>query len=328
MSRLLDIIGSSNSIALIGHDRPDLDCYGSVIGLYYYIKDNYINKTVNVFIDEVDNTNNWDMINTEEQDSYDTLIILDCSSDVRAASFNRIKEKSSITVCIDHHRTNTSFCDINIVEPTISSTSELLFTQLDKDYITPIVAELIYKGIMGDTGRLKYNTTNQTLSIAAECVRIADINCELFGENYDKVSYSTLQIKSEAVRLSKFLDDDKKIISSTLDELIILKYVDNLEDAIYGGIAEELRNIDTVEVSILVRPYKDNIYIVSLRSTLRSGIDVSSIAQDLGGGGHKCASSFTIDISKNTIDNVINTIKEKIQQTPEYQALIKGDING
>ena len=44
MNRLFELIEKQNTIAIVGHIRPDGDCSGSSLGLYNYILDNYPDK--------------------------------------------------------------------------------------------------------------------------------------------------------------------------------------------------------------------------------------------------------------------------------------------
>ena len=43
----------ADTIAIGGHIRPDGDCIGSCMGLGRYIKENYSDKTVEVYLEEI-----------------------------------------------------------------------------------------------------------------------------------------------------------------------------------------------------------------------------------------------------------------------------------
>ena len=53
MSILLEEIQKAGIIAIGGHVRPDGDCIGSCMGLYSYIKENFPDKRVQVFLEEI-----------------------------------------------------------------------------------------------------------------------------------------------------------------------------------------------------------------------------------------------------------------------------------
>ena len=53
---LLDAISKAGTIALGGHDRPDGDCAGSCMGLYNYVRENFPEKEIDVYLEELPNT--------------------------------------------------------------------------------------------------------------------------------------------------------------------------------------------------------------------------------------------------------------------------------
>ena len=50
MQMLNKILSDVRTIAISGHVRPDGDCVGSCIGLYQYIKENFTEKKVDVYL--------------------------------------------------------------------------------------------------------------------------------------------------------------------------------------------------------------------------------------------------------------------------------------
>ena len=84
ISMLLDAISKAGTIALGGHVRPDGDCAGSCMGLYNYVRENFPEKEIDVYLEELPNTlkfmKNTDKIRHEvtEEKTYDLFIALDC----------------------------------------------------------------------------------------------------------------------------------------------------------------------------------------------------------------------------------------------------------
>jgi len=76
-----------------------------------------------------------------------------------------------------------------------------------------------------------------------------------------------------------------------------------------GGIIEQLRLTEGVEVAIFLYETGDDEYKVSLRS--KKEIDVSAIAVAFGGGGHVRAAGF---LAKGTVHDIINRIGEMIEE--------------
>ena len=83
MSQLLSAIEKAETIAIGGHVRPDGDCIGSCMGLFRYIKKNYPDKQVCVYVEEIPDA--FDYLKEEdafyEKPSYDLFISLDCGDE-------------------------------------------------------------------------------------------------------------------------------------------------------------------------------------------------------------------------------------------------------
>ncbi len=56
LNRLLEL---ADTIAIGGHVRPDGDCIGSGLGLRQYIKDNYKDKEVEEYMEEIPQKNRF-----------------------------------------------------------------------------------------------------------------------------------------------------------------------------------------------------------------------------------------------------------------------------
>ena len=161
-------------IGMCGHIRPDGDCVGSCLGLYTYLKNNYSEIDVDLYLEPIADKFKFlkysdEIINNADADKeYDLFIVLDCSAIDRIGEFAKYFNSASKTLCIDHHVSNTEFADVNIVYPDYSSASEVVFTLLDRE-ISYDTACALYLGIIHDTGVLKYQSTSaQTMEIAGK----------------------------------------------------------------------------------------------------------------------------------------------------------------
>ena len=84
MLNLNKILEPAKTIAIGGHVRPDGDCVGSCMAMYQYIQNNYPDKEVDVFLEEIPSTfyriKGTDEIlhEIDESKHYDLFIVLDC----------------------------------------------------------------------------------------------------------------------------------------------------------------------------------------------------------------------------------------------------------
>ncbi len=302
----------ADTIAIGGHVRPDGDCIGSCMGLCRYIKDNYSDKEVEVYLEEIPEKFKF-MRETEnvrheilEGKRYDLFICLDCGDLERLGFSAPLFETAKHTLCIDHHVSNPGFAQENHIVPDASSTSELVYYLLDKERVGLETAEALYVGLSHDTGVFQYScTAPSTLRAAAELLEIGVDAPKLIRETFYEKSYAQHQVLGRAL-LESILFLDGKCIASYIREREMKFFGVDRSDL--DGIASQLRNTKGVEVAIFMDEIRPNVYKVSLRSG--ELVDVSVIARYFGGGGHRRAAGFTLT---GTPYDVINNLSGRIE---------------
>jgi len=250
--------------------------------------------------------------NTPEDKKYDVFFVLDCSSLDRIEPFISCFNNASKTVCIDHHVSNTGFTDLSKIEPQASSACEVLYGTMDADKISRNVAECIYTGIIHDTGVFKYScTSKKTMEIAGEMMEKGIDYSDIIDNTFYKKTYVQNQILGRALLESVLFYDGKCIFTTvTMDEMEFY----GVTGRELGGIVEQLRLTDGVEVAIFLYQTGEEEYKVSLRS--KKKIDVAAIATQFGGGGHVRAAGYT---AKGSVYQIINSIGELIEK--QYNAM-------
>ena len=132
MLNLNKILEPAKTIAIGGHVRPDGDCVGSCMAMYQYIQNNYPDKEVDVFLEEIPSTfyriKGTDEIlhEIDESKHYDLFIVLDCGDTGRLGNTAKYFESAKHTYCVDHHVSNQAFAEENYIFPEASSTCELM----------------------------------------------------------------------------------------------------------------------------------------------------------------------------------------------------------
>lgn len=310
MSFLLDEISKADRIAIGGHVRPDGDCIGSCMGLYSYITDQYKDKSVCVYLEEIPDAFmylNMDGAMIEKADKYDLFISLDCGSPDRLGEAEKIFEQAEKTINIDHHISNTRFAQQNHVEAEASSTCEVLCGLLNMEKISSFTAQAFYTGLIHDTGVFKHsNTSRRTMETAGRLIEKGIPFGKIIDESFYMKTYRQLQIMGrcllESVRIM-----DGKCIFSVVSKRVMEFYEAKPSDL--DGVIDELRTTEGIEVAILLTEKDTEEYKVSMRSN--HVVDVSRIASFFGGGGHIRAAGCTI---KGSAFDVINNITEHIEK--------------
>lgn len=298
-------------VGMAGHIRPDGDCVGSCLGLYTYIKRNFKDIQVDLYLEPIPEKFEFLKYSEEiknefsKEIQYDLFISLDSSELDRLGMFIPYFEKAKKTLCIDHHISNSKFADENIVYPTYSSASEVVYTLLDEEKIDYDIACALYLGIVHDSGVFKYsNTSAQTMCIAGKLMEMGIPFTSIIDDTFYSKTYIQNQILGRALSESVVFYEGKCIFSIIRKNIMNFYGIDSKD---LDGIVEQLRITKGVECAIFLYEVSELEYKVSLRS--KELLDVSVIATHFGGGGHIRAAGFNM---KGTPHDVINNISEQI----------------
>lgn len=310
--KIHDKLINVKKLGIAGHVRPDGDCVGSCMGMYNYIVDNYKDIETHIYMEQpgekFDYIANIDKIEEEVKDSgFDLFIILDVSDKSRIGVATNAFNEATNTLCIDHHISNYGIANENVVIPSASSASEVVYDLLEDDKISKNTAEALYTGIIHDSGVFKYSSTSEhTMNIAGKLMNKGFNFQEIIDDGFYAKSYIQNQILGRALLESILFLNGKCIFSSLSRELMDFYGVTPKE---LGGIVEQLRLTRGVECAVFIYQTDEMEYKVSLRSN--SIIDCNEVVSSFGGGGHVRAAGCTM---RGTAHDVINNLSEKIEQ--------------
>ena len=312
------ILEQADKIAIGGHVRPDGDCVGSCMGMYLYIKENFPDKHVDVYLEDIPESFKFlkdiDVLRHEidETEKYDLFICQDCGDKERLGFSAPLFDSAAHTFCIDHHISNQEFAEKNYVIADASSTSELVYNLFDKEKISLNIAEALYLGIVHDTGVFQYSCASpSTFRAAADLLEKGVDATTLIQKTFYEKTYAQNQILGRAL-LESILFMDGKCIASYIKKRVMEFYGITPKDL--EGIVSQMRNTEGVEVAVFMYEIEPNVYKVSLRAT--NDVDVSRVAQKFGGGGHKKAAGLTMSGSPH---DVLNNISKEIELQLEKQ---------
>lgn len=313
---LQEALTNVKTVAISGHVRPDGDCVGSCMGLYQYIQQNYHEIDADVYLEEFPDTFAFiaatkDIKHEAPADKkYDLFIVLDCGALDRLGFSGILYEKAEKTLCIDHHISNQAFADMNYIVPEASSTCELVYRLLEREKIDRNVAMSLYLGIVHDTGVFQYSSTSpETMEIAADLMRKDFPASDIIEATYYEKSYSQIKIFGQAIANSYLLLEGKCIVSVlTKTEMeqfgVKAKHLD--------GIVSQLREVKGVETAVFIYELDEGDYKVSLRS--KNLVDVSRIAMQFGGGGHRKAAGLSLE---GPVEKIVTELSEAVAEQLE-----------
>jgi len=277
------------------HVRPDGDAIGSVLGLTFILRK--MGKMANAYCQDPAPPAQAFLAGANEIQhqiddplTYDTAVLVDCGGfsrvgDSLAASIQHIP----LLINIDHHLNKDPFGDIYWVNSAASSTCEMLCDlckHLDVSMDADIAAQL-YTGLLMDTGGFRFSNTNQrVLEIAGELIAAGADPAYIAEQVYESASPQAIQLLARVLGTVMFYADDR-LASAELTQRMFKKTATSPVDS--DGFINHLRSVKAVELAMLFREDNDGIIHVSMRS--KNQVDVASLAQRHGGGGHRHAAA-------------------------------------
>ena len=306
---LVSTIKKSKAVLIVGHVRPDGDCFGSGLSVLA------ICKKLGVLADFVVDSelpqhysfmDGFDMVNVKSCDGYDLVISVDCADELRMGRYYSVMQRCHNSINIDHHITNTCFAKVNIVKD-VSSTCELLYYLIkDSGIIDDYIATNLFIGLSTDTGHFMHNnTTSDSLIMASELVRY-NFNCfEILNKLYKNNTVRHTKLASESVsRMRYFKDNRIAIITITMDMLNDC----GCTMADTEGIIDHAMAVGCVEVAVCMTQQAKHSYKVSFRS---KKTNVAEAARVFGGGGHALASGCVVNgYYEDCVDKLIKAITD------------------
>ena len=311
-------VKSYQRIGIGGHIRPDGDCIGASLGLYFYLEKRLPEADIYVFLERPGNSfrniPGIDCICAEEDyrewEAVDVFIALDTVPERMGAALDLYK-RAEKTINIDHHISNQADdAMVNYVMPNASATSELIYDVIDKSYLDEVIAQLLYIGIAHDTGVFHYsNTSPKTMRVVAELLEYDFDFPKLIDETFYEKTYLQNQILSRIVLDSRRYMDGR-IIIGIADHKFISRYGAKKEDL--EGVVNQLRITVGVECAVFIYEKEKGQFKCSLRAS-SDLVDVAKIAMEFGGGGHVRASGFDARMELAVLeDKLVEMISKQI----------------
>lgn len=286
------IIDDSRRVFIMGHKFPDMDSYGSAVGIFRaclnrgkeaYIVIEDINESIKHVHEKIEADSNYKFIKPEDAiDAFepeDLLVIVDTHRPNFTESPELI-QKATRKVLFDHHRRGKEFIEgalLTYLEPYASSTSELVTEVLQymekKMLLEKHEAEALLAGIVVDTKNFSVKTGVRTFESAALLRRFDADTTEVKKLFQDDLG--TFVARSNIVSNAETLGH--KIALSVTDEDI-----PNARLIAAQG-ADSLLNIRGVRCSFVVVK-EAGIVFISSRSL--GEVNVQLIMEKIGGGGH------------------------------------------
>jgi phosphoesterase RecJ-like protein len=301
---VLDELREGERFVLTTHERPDGDALGSLAAMQQVLCALGKDAVSYMAADEFPLPYEYRFIElpqlvTEVPGDVEdrTVVFLDCGN-IERNSAEALKQAARI-LNIDHHHDNTRFGTVDHVVPQASCTAEVIWDLMQAlgVQLTQPIAEALYVGLVTDTGRFMYENTGSCAHVMAAKLIGAGIDVHaIYRRLYEGIPQGKLELLARG--LSSVERFDGGLL--TLTQLTRADYAVTGADESYSeGVVDHLRSVEGTAVAGLVRELPSDAAATRRKVSLRATddrIDVSAIAHELGGGGHRRAAGFSTDM--------------------------------
>ncbi len=241
-------------------------------------------------------------------ESCDVFLALDCSNLSRLEPLEKAFRSAALTVNVDHHEDNTFFADVNYVDPTASSTAELVYriAEAASWRLDGRAATCLYAGLVTDTGGFRHRNATPSAFMLAAKLAAAGVDVQgVAREIYESQSLPYTRLLGIALTRTQW-EDDLRLVFSYVTQADLAETGATLAET--EDLIDHLRRVKGAAVVALFKELADG----SVRVSLRSGdrLEVGPIARLLGGGGHAMAAGYT---TSKDLENSIVELKDALR---------------
>lgn len=307
----LDLLRGAKRTYIMAHQAPDGDAIGSALALGRALE-KMGGKATLVCEDPLPSILTFlpgsERFEAREPGDEDLAVALDASDFGRFGSLGeKVAELGLPLLNIDHHVTNRFFGTVNLVRREAVATAEIIYDLLpDLEIpIDPLLATYLLTGLVTDTqGFRTANTTVRALEIATQLMKAGASLFEITEKVFRGWDLSTLHLWGAIIESLRL---DGRMVWATETRAMRSRYGASADRG--DGVVNLLASVDQADIAIVFREREDDLIEVSLRS--RPEVDVSSIAQYFGGGGHPQAAGCSLE---GKLDEVMKEVLAKAKE--------------
>lgn len=287
-------IKNAHSIGIVSHRHPDPDTIGSnfslretLIGLGKKVQSFCVHQpphSCDILLQEY---YFHSQLNTS---GLDLLISVDCGGLDQFAFPFPLENFTGPFINIDHHASNNFYGSINLVNQQLSSTSEIIYL-LTRHWnlpISPFMATCLLFGLYYDTGSFMHsNVSPEVLEIASNLVSLGADRQAIIRSLFHNFHLNKYHLWGAIMEKVKVTEEHTAVAVITREQQNSFQTVP--EDI--SGLINYISMVKESQYAVLINQDENNQLKGSLR-TSHDTINLSTLAQTLGGGGHRKASGF------------------------------------
>ena len=319
---LMELIGQSSQVFVMGHKNADMDALGAALGICcmcrkkgkkaYLVLDRDKNAAERL-IAEIDQVPEYreTIISGPDAvllcDNRSTLVVVDTNRPDQVEHEPLLDAISRVCV-VDHHRRAAEYIDpvtVNLHEPYASSASELVTELLqysvEKADVLPIEVKGLLAGIVLDTKNFNVRTGERTVEAASVLKRMGADTVEV--KKLLQSDFQNTMAKYQIIRSARLYRQEIAIAALNSETTRVLA----------AQAADELLNISGITASFVLYPDGEQV-IVSARSI--GSANVQMILEPLGGGGNTATAGAQLKncTVKDALDQLVVSLDKSYEE--------------
>jgi bifunctional oligoribonuclease and PAP phosphatase NrnA len=290
---VLSSIAKAEHLLVNAHARPDGDAIGGLLACWMMLQ--RMGKRADMALSDrvpfiyrslpcAAQIRHWNRV----EGDYDTVLLLECD-DLERTRLDGLENRFLIN--IDHHTSGRAFAHVNWIDSNACAVAELVYQLAGAAGIdiTPDMATCLYTAVLSDTGSFCYEGTNaHTFELARNLVGHGADPVLIAQEVYFSNPAAKILLLGAALAN---LQQDGCLAWLWVTQNDMERTHAAEEDC--EGIVNYAIGIRGIEVAVFLRELRGHRVRLSLRSKGR--VNVATIAEQFGGGGHENASGCTLD---------------------------------
>ncbi len=292
--QILELVVRYPRTILHRHKNPDGDALGSQLGLKHILRDSFPDKEIFVVGDMSDRYAFMvdEPMDTVPDEAYEGALAIVLDTSAKALICDERYATATATARMDHHIFCEEICGVEVTDTSFESCCGLV-TAFAKECgltVSPVAAKLLYTGMITDSGRFRYDSTNaQTHTMAAFLMERGFDTADIFRNLYsDDLTF--IQLRAKFVLKIQTTPHRVAYIYTDRAEADALLAQGVSSFTISRGMVNTMGEIRGIDSWVNFTETADGVL-----CEIRSGkYNINPIAVKYGGGGHQKASGCTL----------------------------------
>ena len=292
--QILELVVRYPRIILHRHKNPDGDALGSQLGLRHILRDSFPDKEILAVGDMSDRYAFMvdEPMDTVPDEAYEGALAIVLDTSAKALICDERYATATATARMDHHIFCEEICGVEVTDTSFESCCGLV-TAFAKECgltVSPVAAKLLYTGMITDSGRFRYDSTNaQTHTMAAFLMERGFDTADIFRNLYsDDLTF--IQLRAKFVLKIQTTPHRVAYIYTDRAEADALLAQGVSSFTVSRGMVNTMGEIRGIDSWVNFTETAEGV-LCEIRS---SKYNINPIAVKYGGGGHQKASGCTL----------------------------------